>query len=73
MAGSLEGMSRRRPASGAGAGSGAPEPVDRRLVEPPLGERHPEPAHRGTSAMVSRSSETPTAGIGRPNLPISSS
>ena len=53
--------------------AGGAEPLDRRLIQPPLGERHPEPAHRGTSAMASRSSDTPTAAIGRPNRPISSS
>ena len=58
---------------GRGRGARPAEALDRRLVQPALGERHAEPAHRGTSAMVSRSSETPTAGIGRPNRAISSS
>ena len=64
-----------QPAAGVvgGLDAGGAEPLDRRLVQPALGERHPEPAHSGTSAMVSRSSDTPTAGIGRPNRPISSS
>jgi hypothetical protein len=49
------------------------EPLDRRLVEPAFGERHPKPAHSGTSAIASRSRDTPTAGMGRPNRPIRSS
>ena len=73
MPGSLDGMSSRRPASAAGAAPARAEALDRRLVQPALGERHAEPGHRGTSAMVSRSSDTPTAGMGRPNRAISSS
>ena len=61
------------PRVGGRRGPRAAEALDRRLVQPALGQGHPEPAHRGTSAMVSRSSETPTAGIGRPNRPMSSS
>ena len=39
--------------------AGEPEALDRRLVETALGQRDPEPAHAGTSASVSRSSENP--------------
>ena len=49
------------------------EALDRRLVQPALRERHPQPGQTATSAMVSRSSETPTAAIGRPKRAISSS
>ena len=56
-----------------GLGSREAESLDRRLVESPLGQRDPEAAHTGTSAIASRSRETPTAGIGRPNSAMSSS
>ena len=54
-------------------GSGPLESLDRGLVESAFRQRDPEAAHAGTSAIVSRSRETPTAAIGRPNRPINSS
>src|SRR6185503_14154941 len=56
---------------GRGGRTGPAEALDRWPVQPALGEGHAEPGHRGTSAMVSRSRDTPTAGIGRPNRAIS--
>ena len=49
-----------------------PKPRHRRLEQPTLGQGYPQPSQTGASAIVSRSSDTPTAGIGRPNRAIRS-
>src|SRR5207237_2536709 len=53
--------------------TGRAESGDRRLEEAAFGEGYPNPGHAATSAIVPRSSDTPTASLGRPNRPIRSS